>query len=81
MGVLGRNPLFGVHQQQGHVGAVERLHRAQHTVFFHARFNFASPPDAGRINQRKFLTVPAQFGVYGVTGGTGNGTDDGPLLA
>ena len=86
VGVLRRDPLHAVNDEQGDVGPPDGPQGPQDAVLLHSTRDAAPPPDTGGVNQgdgdfRAVVRRPLQAGVNGVAGGAGEGADDGPLLA
>ena len=64
-----------------HVGALDRLHGAQHRVALDPAVDRSATPDAGRVDQDHRLAVDHHRRVDRVAGGAGHLGDDHPLLA
>ena len=83
VGVLRRQPLDGIDDEDRDIGARQRAQRPQRRVALGggAGRDLAAPPDAGGIDEDDLAAAPGQARIDGVAGRPGRLRDDRAFLA
>ena len=75
------HPFAGVHDEDHHVGVLDRLEGLHHRELFHRLEDLAAAPHASGVDQGVLLLVALERDVDAVAGGAGLVVDDHPLFA
>ena len=81
LGVLLRNALGGVDENQAYICPLNGHGGPEDAVLLNVLRHLGPPPDTGGVNEDKAALVVFKTGVDGVPGGAGHVGDDDPLLA